>query len=708
MPLQRMPNGEFVEIADGTPPEVVAKIAAQFKPEPARAQTRVQRREAGQPRRSGGSLADDLKRLPGGGSDATDQFLSTATFGASDVIRNAAQALGTTAVRALEGKGYSSPIENYKALSKFNREEGERYERANPLTAAAAQAGGAILNPVGTGEQGALAVGRAATRLAGQGGRAAPALASVGNAATKAGEFIGRRGAIGSGIIAGANQGALQSAAQSENFADVPENLIRGGVVGGALGGGIGAAGQAIAKGGQIIADRLPKNTMRRAYGRVGSMLDDAKLQPNEVRNEIIRTDLNGGNAVVADMDSGLQAYARQLSKRPGLSASRDIRAVTQERLDGRAARYTDAVENNAAATANRDAMSRMDDLQAARTGAGSDLYAKGGVMDKPLNWSSTLQKLSDDSPDIGRLMPRALVNAQRMGDDLGRIEGTQAIPSMRVFDYLKREFDDEIGGAIKAGNNTKAKGLSNHLKMLKGELIAQNPEYAPILNTMRDAFQKEAALATGTKVLDGLKSNPRQLLRDFNKLSKEEKEEWRIGVIDALMQQVSKSKNPAAFVSERLSTVKQREVMQEAFGTEFRLASFERWAKREARGTSTDTAILGPQSPTAGDLNAAAELDGTGAGSVGVDTARGFAFGGAIGAATGMWRSLKNLAVRDPRAVQEEIAKILVGKGEGLQEGVSKAKDFATRRAARDKSRAVNVAKAGQQPFAGEANTRD
>jgi len=84
----------------------------------------------------------------------------------------------------------------------------------------------------------------------------------------------------------------------------------------------------------------------------------------------------------------------------------------------------------------------------------------------------------------------------------------------------------------------------------------------------------------------------------------------------------------------------------------------------------------------------------------------RGFAFGGAVGAASGAMRTLQNIATGTTKVTQEEIARILLSKGENLVKGTEAAAAYQKARQASNRRRARIMGKAGQQVYTGMAGS--
>lgn len=702
--LVEMPNGEVVELPDNITPEGLANVKRQY---PATAQTRAQRVAAGQPRKQPNAREQEVQRRANA-SDRIDsrtgrtnvQTLANKGLLASftDEIAGAGSAITRGLYNAVT-KGDINEIGNeYYTARDTQREIERRASERSPVAGTAAEITGAILTPVGTG-----------AKLLQGGAKAAKALGAsrAGETLAGAGARLERAGAVPQAVAAGTTQGALNATGNAENIGDVPYDALMGAGIGGVAGGVLGGATHLGARGVQTIMDAAPKNAERNAYSRIAQLLDSGKTTPRHVMYEIAETDARGGDAMVQDMLPSLRAQAGAISRKPSVSGSNELIERGATRIDERRAKFGDAVRRDADLPGGDDALARGDVLAATRKADGAANYAEGGVLDTPINPTPALQTFLREAPEpVQKAMRGAydemLLRDQNPANFVGEDGIFTHIPNLRTFDYVKRAFDTQIGQALRSGDKPLAQGLSFQLDKLKGVLADANPasaEYAAILKSQRDLFQQQNALDIGKSVLGRIGKDPRVLMRDLNALPDHAKDEARIGIIDALINADNKA-DPVAYYRSLTRNDNQRRVMEFAFGGKGNLGRFERWVNREVRSTRADVLTApGRQSETA--RFAMAEGDtAENVGTVLQNAMRGFAFGGGIGAASGLVRSLQNMATGTSRFTQEEIAKILLSKGENLVKGTEAAKAYTKARDASNTRRARTMAKAGQQIY--------
>lgn len=697
--LEQMPNGEYVEVPDDITPEGLKRIQQQNMP------TRQQRVAQGQPRKQTSpeqqrtqQMADQYEKL-GQGHGIQDQIMKGLTFGFMDEIGGGAMAATQGVYRAIRDGDVSQIGKTYREQRDLSRELDRRYEDRHPIASTVGEIGGAVINPIGTGARGLQAAAK---------GAEAVGLTRAAGALSKGGTRLAESGAIPQAVAAGALQGSLNAAGNADELSDVPGAAAQGAALGGVTGGVLGGATHLGARGIQILQDASPANAERTAYSRIAQLLDSGNTNARKVAREIAVTDARGGDAMVQDVLPSLRAQAGAISRKPTVSGSNDLIERGEQRIQDRRARFGNQVRETAdIPAAGDDALARGDALAAGRKADGQAGYAEGGIMDTPINPTPALQTYLKDAPEEVQGAMRGayremLLRDQKPADFVGEDGIFTHIPNLRTFDYVKRSFDQQIGQALRSGDKSTAQGLSYQLDKLKGVLADANPnnaEYAALLKSQRDAFQKQNALEIGQNVLGRMTREPRLVLRDLKNLPDHAVDDARVGIIDALINADNKA-DPVAYFRSMMRNETQKKVMEFAFGGKGNLGRFERWVNREVRGTRADVLTApGRQSETAR-FAMAADDGAENVGNVLSNAMRGYAFGGAVGAASGVVRTLGNIGTGTSRLAQEEIAKILLSKGENLVKGTEAAATYQKAREAGNRRRARIMGKAGQQIY--------
>lgn len=697
MPLKKMPNGEYVRVPDNIAPEALARIENQY-----RRQARRERREPQRPavQRDANARPDEEQEITnraarlaaaGGGKGFADSVNNGYLFGAQPMLSGAVNSLMEGVPNAIREGDFSEIGRAYRVGKGTEDRLATQYSNDSGGASMAGEIIGAVANPMGTGAGGVRAIGRALPN-GGRLQRAANALAGQMGV-----------GPVRSAISAGATQGAINSATRSDSWSEVPGNLARGAATGAVAGGVIGGGSRALGAGAEIISDALPRNAARTARIRIKELLDKSGISPARAEREIAVTDARGGDAALMDLSPRLRAKAGRLSRNTNLNRSDELVTRGDDRIADRNARFGENVSERAT-TPGTSAHARSESIEGGRRAQGDIDYAPGGPMDAPLAWSDDLERFFKESPDADALIKDAYIIAQRYGQNLGQTQpgpnGTiQAIPSMRVMDYLKRAYDKRIGPAIRSGDTVTASSLSANLKELRRMLGEANPEYAPMLAAQRDAFEKVRAIEFGEGAMAKVAKDPRALLRELQAMTPEMQLEARIGIIDAIMAKNIKA-DPVAFIRSVTRTPEQRAVFEMAFGGKKEFASFQRWIRREHRAAKADRLTASDQGSETSRMHLADDEGGVGVG-LAHAAGRGAAFGPFI-AVSNVWQKITEMARMDSTKVQDEIAALLMGKAKGLPGEMKEVAEYTARREANAKRIATALGKGGQQPFTG------
>lgn len=712
MPLTQMPNGEYVDVPDDITPDALNRIKAQYSGNGP--QSRKDRAAAGQPRKQQSDndriqkRADQYEKM-GYGAGAENSIMKGLTFDVADKL-GAGLMAGTAGVYNAIRKGDIGEIgRTYDDEIALHKELQRRYEERHPVAATTAEIGGALLNPVGTGAKGLQAAGRGAEAIAAAtGGRVASGASRVGSALTKAGTRLENAGGVTQALAAGAVGGALNGAGNADSLMDAPGAALRGAAMGAATGGVLGTAGHLGKRAIETVVDALPQNAQRTAYNRIAQLLERGGTDANAVRNEIAATDAAGGDAMVQDILPSLRAQAAHISRKPNVTGSNELIERGDARIAERRGRFDTQVRETAGIPADQaDALERAAAIKGQRTAEGQAGYEASGLMDRAIQPTPELQKYLREAPaEVQDALKGAYsslnLRDQKLANYVGKDGIFTHIPTLRVFDSVSRQFNQRIGAAIRAGDNELAGGLSYQLDKMKEVLARANPhdaEYQAVLASQRDLFQKQRALEIGNNVLTRVVREPRKVLQELNNLPEHAIQDARIGIIDALMSTNNKA-DPVAFFNSISRNDAQKKVFEFAFGGRGNFGRFERWVQRETRAARAD-ALTAPGRQSETSRIALAGDDGSeNVGNILSNAMRGYAFGGTIGAASGVTRTLQNIASSTTRLTQEEIAKILLSKGENLSKGIGTAQAYTKARDAANRRRARLLGKAGQQPF--------
>lgn len=693
MPLKRMPNGEWVDIADGTPPEVEARIRSQHA------------RKANNPAPRASSIRNTFRegydtpmgRTPGIAEAATNfamaPFLPFGTpshivrgvqrglsFNMADPIKSAIGA----GLQAIAGNG-SIPDNYRRNQDTAHRQVAQDYSE-NPYSTGAAEIAGSLVVPIGP----KTGVASAATRIASTAPTAAKALAAA--RASKAGVAAAKVANAPVAIAArtGVNAGALNALGSTVDRGDLehlPENVMHGGVVGGVFGLGLGGAGAGVNKVRTAIANRSADQAERVALEKIDDLLSRTDHTPISARREMQWAADEGHVPMLADLSPEMNRAAGFLAREPGNPAANKLVQAGEDRAYGVMARFHDKIRK-LTGLPDDDAYKAAQGVREARKATGREDYAPGGIMDTPLKPSKELDDFLNSNEAVSTALKRALALEDNFGNAIGTVHmrptgasawdeaGEQvmgatgktpyAIPTFRVLDALRRELGNSVSMAKRAGDDTLAAMYSrNRVKL--DEIIDQvNPKFFDIVGRQRDAFQQEEALKYGQSFIQRIRTlnGARELLDEVNAPGAK-LDDIRLGMVDAL----TREKNPIGLMRSMMKMPEQKEVLAVLFGSTKNLNLFDRFLRREIRSGEADKWLArGKQSGTM-DLSMAGHgIDEAGsAQQIANAGMRGGAFGGPMGFFSSTWNKIDQLQRGMGPDAREELAKLLMSRGEGL-----------------------------------------
>jgi hypothetical protein len=603
MPVAKvqLPDGRIAkfEVPEGTTPEQVMAFAAQTlgKPEP-QAQPAAQ------------------DQGPGLFRGATDAAVRGFTFGLSDEVGAAGAATGDAIANLIQGKpmGWGDA---YDANLAKQRKSLETFSNDSPWISGAANL---------IGGMGAL----------GAGGK----LLNPAPAATLSGRAL--QGAkVGSGI------GAAYGFGEGEG--GIPERLastVQGGAVGGALGGAapfvVEGGAAALRKMAQPIVERMgpadaAARRLARAMERDGLSADDLIRQARELGPEATIADAGGAN---------VRGLGEVIAQSPGRGM--EAAQVLQRRAEGQGQRIADSVNRG---LSGRDIVAAGDDLIAQRSAAATPLYERS-VNPANLIPDDRFAALAGDDFMAGLFQ-------KVQGDPL---LGMKNLPpnSMPVVDAVKKNIDDMISAAQRAGENNRARLLMQRKDALVQIADEAFPEYAAARAAFSGPSQSMDAMAIGR---DFFKTDPRTLAQQVQQLSEGDREFLRAGVADKLKEMLAGTRDSADATRRIFGNDRIRQQLQAVFPDEQSFATFAKEMEREALFANNRNQMLGNSRTH---FRNAAEADLAAESSDGV---MGMLFSGRPIAAAGEGaRKLFNAIRRPPESVREELAQLLFTQGNSGQ----------------------------------------
>jgi len=230
-----------------------------------------------------------------------------------------------------------------------------------------------------------------------------------------------------------------------------------------------------------------------------------------------------GPEAIPADVGMTfarlLRVASNQIPRIQGRAAQ-----VFSARQEGQAARLVTALDS----AAGVPGLNVDDEIQRLALTFGPEIaaaYAAARARGLPL--SPTIQTLLAGNSAIGRSQPavqRRLANRRAVGDDISNID---------LIDATKQELDDQIGVALRQGENNLVRELVRLKNLLVSEADAAIPEYAQARQLFAGKAQLESAAEFGTQFF---KLKPREVAAFVQSMGESELRMFRLGAKEAII----------------------------------------------------------------------------------------------------------------------------------------------------------------------------
>lgn len=526
---------------------------------------------------------------------------------------------------------------SYSAILERERNRDKAFQNENPVASIGANIAGGVANPV--------------MRMAG---------AAV-NAPTLAGRAM-------QSAVVGAGTGAAFGFGGGEGgFKERAKDAAGGLVLGGALGGAMPYAVEGVSAGARALArpvlDRMgPADAGAR---RVARALERDKMTPQALSDRLREL---GPDAMPADAGgANLRGLAEVIAQSPGKGS--EAAQVLQSRMEGQGQRIADSVNRG---LSGRDIIASADDLAAQRTTQARPIYERSV---NPGNLIPDEQFASIAGDDF---MQGVFKRVQ--GDPL---LGMKDLPpnSMPVVDAVKKNLDDMISTAQRAGENNRARLLIERRDALVQMADQAFPDYAAARSAWAGPSQSMDAMQAGR---DFAKVDPRTLAQQMQGMGDGEREFFRAGVADKIKEMIASTKDGADATRRIFGTDRIRQQIQAVFPDEQSFQAFAKEMEREALFAQSRNQML-RGSPTFGRQAAEADLMAAPANdAVGLLLA-----GRPVAAAAEGTRSLATKLRRPPESVRSELAELLFaqGGGERVLQALGKRAEVASLSEARRRS---------------------
>jgi hypothetical protein len=172
-------------------------------------------------------------------------------------------------------------------------------------------------------------------------------------------------------------------------------------------------------------------------------------------------------------------------------------------------------------------------------------------------------------------------------------------VTDVRYMDAIKRALDDMEGAALRAGNRNQARVLGQLRRDLVNQIDAQMPRYAEARQMFAGEAKIKEAAEFGRNVLVGKKMTTDDIVQSISEMTPNEKKAARIGFLDWLTDEISRTPANRMTVVNRFENVpKYRDVTRALFDNQQAVNDFLNEAGANAQFARTRNFVTGG-SPT-------------------------------------------------------------------------------------------------------------
>lgn len=407
-------------------------------------------------------------------------------------------------------------------------------------------------------------------------GNVAGAIALPLGAAANAASLPGR---IATGAAVGAGLGGAAGVGEGKGALDSASRGITGAAIGGALGGAAPAVLEGLIRGGRAAitpianAVRGVRNVDDEAARRVATAIQrDINIDPqaaNRLTPQEFTASVQGGGPAMA-MDIGGET-TRALA-RSAANTSPEGRAVLGRAIDDRFEGQTDRVTGwlrNTFHFPDADAQSAALD-QVAKT-VNRPAYAKAYAEGRKGVWDADLSELSQ-APVVQDAVKAATKQAQNKsaGGQLGPGTVSRWVndgkPTLEFWDLVKRQIDQEINVAKRAGRNEDVGTLTEVKNTIIQKLDDAVPSYAQARAGAAGFFGAKDALDAGKKFVS-VNMSSADARRALSKMSPQERQLFQDGFVSEFIGALEKVGDRRSILNKIAASPAARDKLNVALG---------------------------------------------------------------------------------------------------------------------------------------------
>lgn len=479
----------------------------------------------------------------------------TANFG--DEIRGLVEASGAnpddpaSLTKLISGalkywSGDAEAKKRYEATTAREREITKTAEDQYPIASLAGNVAGAIALPLG-------AAGQAATlpsRMAGGAGVGA----ALGGAAG-VGEGVGATDSISRGAVGAAAGGVLGGIAPA-----AIEGVVRGAR----------AAATPIANAVRGVRDPESEAARRVAIGLQKDIQADPGAASRLTPREFAASVQSGGPATIMDIGGETTRALARSAANTSPEGRAALGRTINDRFEGQSDRVTGWLRNTfhfPDAEAQADAISNV-----AKT-VNRPAYAKAYSEGRAGIWDDQLSELSQ-APIVQEAVSAALKQAQNKSASGPLNQATLARwsnegkPTLEFWDLVKRQIDQDINVAKKAGRREDVGTLTEVKNVIVQKLDDAVPSYAQARAGAAHFFGAQDALDAGKKFV-GNSMSPAEARRGLSKMSPQERQLFQDGFVSEFIGSLDKIGDRRSILNKIASSPAAREKLNVALGSQ-------------------------------------------------------------------------------------------------------------------------------------------
>jgi hypothetical protein len=437
------------------------------------------------------------------------------------------------------------------------------------------------------------------------GGQVAGAVALPGGAFLNAATVPAR---MARGAAVGAGYGGIAGFGEGEGLGGSAAQGLTGGLVGGVVGAAAPPLVEGVIRGGRAVSQGV-RSGLRGAFNpdaeasrRVATAIGrDIQADPAATTRltpqEFTASRQNQGPAAVIDLGGETTRALARSAANTSPEGRQALNTVVNDRFEGQGGRVTDWLRY----TFNfPNADTQQKAIEQAAKAANAPAYAKAMRDGRGGIWDQELAAISE-APAMQTAVQAAIKQAQnRSAPDVSKasVQQLQARwmaggkPTLEFWDLVKRQIDQKINVAKRAGESEDVQELTRIKSFLVGKLDAAVPSYSQARAGAAAFFGAENALEAGQNFVTQ-NFNNRETRAALARMSDLERQLFQDGFVDRLIQTLEKVNDRRSIVGKIYADPANREKITIALGPQ-RAAELEAGLRVEGIMDFARTAIQG------------------------------------------------------------------------------------------------------------------